>query len=115
MSTISVLNGEWLGLTIDLTGPDGTETIGRVVFMNCPICSAVVAPDIPEREFRMEHAAYHIKQAQDWDQINRLIAILTKDVEDQAEQATPPGYRRMPASASDPYDPPDPPEDQPGG
>lgn len=89
LSTVSVLNKEWDGLTIDLTGPDGTETIGRLVFLNCPLCSGVVAPAIPAtedhpgRDFAMEHAARHVKEAQDWDSINRLIEILTKDVAPQ--------------------------------
>lgn len=85
LSTISVLNKDWQGLTIDLTGPDGSEIIGRLVFLNCPLCSGVVAPAIPAtdeypgRDFAMEHAAYHVKQAQDWDHVNQIVKILTED------------------------------------
>lgn len=91
MSTISVLNKQWEGLTVDMTGPDGSEIIGRLVFLNCPVCHGVVAPTYEQedgsvRDFATDHAANHIKQAQDWDNVNRLIEILTKDAE--AQQAT---------------------------
>lgn len=77
LSAISVLNNEWPTISIEQTGPDGTETIGMVLFHSCPICHAVVPlPD--EREggmhFPRSHAMFHIKQARDFDVLNGLLA-----------------------------------------
>lgn len=88
---ISVLNGDWEGLSVDLTGPDGTEIIGRLVFLNCPVCNSVVAPATEDKDFAIEHAKRHIKEAQDWDHVNRLLDLLTKDAQQQVSEASQEG------------------------
>jgi hypothetical protein len=70
---MAALQVEWDGLSVDIMGPDRTEIVGRLVFLNCPVCSAVVAPATETRDFAVEHATHHVKQAQDWDAVSDLL------------------------------------------
>jgi hypothetical protein len=75
LSVISVLNSEWPTISVEQRGPDGTEVIGMVLFHACPLCNAVVPLPNPEtgHHFPHVHAMFHVKQARDFDVLNRVL------------------------------------------
>lgn len=77
-STRSVLASGWQQVSIEQRGPDGTEVLALVIFHVCPICRAVVPVPDEEHPFDAEHSGWHIKQAQDFDVINTVMAQLTE-------------------------------------
>ncbi len=84
----SILDGEWTELFVSFTGPDGTTEIGRMIYLACPLCSAVVAPDLPnllgkvESNFKVEHIASHLEFSAVLDGLDEFVTGMRAEVQD---------------------------------
>lgn len=80
LSVRSVLAKDWRSVSIETEqrGPDGSEVLSRglLLFLVCPICAATVAAPTEEANLPREHGLFHIRQAKDFDSLNRVIEIL---------------------------------------
>lgn len=75
MSVLSLLQN-WKDLTIEQTGPDGTEVLFRIYFYVCPVCRAIVPANYEEQDFQQAHTEFHLRQARDFDALNKVVNIL---------------------------------------
>lgn len=66
----------WQDLVIEQVGPDTSEVLFRIYFYVCPICDAVIPATYEEKNFQSGHNEYHLRQARDFDAINKVVDIL---------------------------------------
>jgi hypothetical protein len=95
LSVRSVLANDWRTVSIETeqTGPDGTEVLSRgmLLFLVCPLCSAVVPPKTTDvagndTDLPSAHGMHHIRQARDFDALNKVVDILKAMVPEPEEE-----------------------------
>ena len=55
-------------ISLEQTGPDGTETIAMLIFHLCPVCAACIPLGSEEEPFPDLHRTYHLEEAQTFDE-----------------------------------------------
>lgn len=74
------VNPGYQTLTIEQRGPDGTEVLGLVLFLSCPVCRAVVPANLEgvDIDHGDEHKRWHLAEASKQDEVvesfNRMSA-----------------------------------------
>lgn len=66
----------WRTVTLEQTGPDGTEVLSMLLFHICPICSACIPLGTEDDPLPDEHRDWHIGEAQALDETATALKML---------------------------------------